>query len=284
MTVEHRFGTTEIDAVPERVVTVDVQWTDVMMAMDVDPVGYTVDSFMPESGVPWQDLPAEAEALSVDDGVPIEQIAELAPDLIVGTFSISDEDVYGQLSEIAPTIATLDEEQVTPWQDLVRTAGDVLADPDQAEEIIDSVDSRVADVAQELPGLEGRTFALAQYIVGDSMYIVADENDGSSTFFEQLGMTMYPPVREQGEETGDTRIQVSPERSDLLRSDLLTFLVNGGDENDLRDIAGFDRLPGTVAVLDYPTIVGLNTPSPLSIPYALERMRPHLEEAAAAAA
>ncbi|PZF80830.1 ABC transporter substrate-binding protein [Jiangella anatolica] len=283
VTVEHQFGTTEITGVPERIVTIDLQWTDVMLAMGVEPVGYSVDAFMPESGVPWQELPADAEALPLVDGPPIEQIAALEPDLIVGSYSIADQGVYDQLAAIAPTIAGADELQVTPWQDLVRTAGEILGEPDRAEEVIEDVDGEVAAVAAALPGLAGKTFSLAQYVVGDSMYVVADEQDGSSVFFQQLGMTMFPAVRDEGEATGDTRIMVSPERSDLLRADLLAFLVNGGDESDLADIAGFDQLPGTVAVLDYPTIVGLNTPSPLSIPYALEQLRPYLDEAAGAA-
>ena len=280
VTVDHQFGTTEIEGVPERIVTVDVQWTDVMLAMGVEPVGYSVDSLMPESGVPWQELPADAEPLSLDDGVPIEKVATLQPDLIVGTYSITDQAIYDQLAQIAPTVPTIDAAQVEPWQDLVRIAGDILAEPAAADELIASVDAQVDAVADELPGLQGKTFALAQYIVGDAVYIVADESDGSSVFFQQLGMTMYPPVREHGEQTGETRINVSPERSDLLRSDFLAFLVNGGDEDDLADIAGFDQLPGTVAVLDYPAVVGLNTPSPLSIPYSLEQLRPYLEQAA----
>ncbi|SDS60871.1 ABC transporter substrate-binding protein [Jiangella sp. DSM 45060] len=283
VTVEHQFGSTEITGVPERIVTIDLQWTDVMLAMGAEPVGYSVDAFMPESGVPWQQLPAEAEPLPLDDGPPIEQIAELQPDLILGSYSIADQGVYDQLSGIAPTIAGEDALQVTPWQDLVRTAGEILGEQDRAEDVIAGVDGEVAEVADALPGLAGKTFSLAQYIVGDSIYVVADEQDGSSVFFQQLGMTMYAPVRDEGEATGDTRIMVSPERSDLLRADLLAFLVNGGDESDLADIPGFDQLPGTVAVLDYPTIVGLNTPSPLSIPYSLEQLRPYLEEAAGAA-
>ncbi|WP_298332414.1 ABC transporter substrate-binding protein [Haloactinopolyspora sp.] len=280
VTVEHQFGTTEVEPAPERIVTLDVQWTDVMLAMGVEPVGYAVDPNMPESGVPWQDLPASAEALNMADGVPVEQIAELQPDLIVGTYSITDEAVYDQLAQIAPTIATLDAAQVEPWQDLVHTAGEVLADPEAADELVASVDEQVAAVADDLPGLRNKTFALAQYVVGDAIYIVADEADGSSVFFQQLGMTMYPPVRDHGEKTGQTRINVSTERSDLLRADFLAFLINGGDEADLADIAGFEQLPGTVAVLDYATIVGLNTPSPLSIPYALEQLLPYLEQAA----
>ncbi|MUL44321.1 ABC transporter substrate-binding protein [Streptomonospora sp. PA3] len=278
--VEHRFGTTEIGAVPQRVVTVDLQWTDVMLAMGVDPVGYTVDPLMPESGVPWQEMPAGAEPLQVADGLPIERIASLEPDLIVGAHSIPDRKTYRLLSEIAPTVPTLDERQVTPWQDLVELAGKVLDDPGTARDVVDSVDQEVAQAAEDLPGLEGRTFALAQYVVGDGMYIVADGQDGSSVFFQQLEMEMYPPVKRRGEETGEQRIAVSTERADLLRADFLAFLVNGGDEGDLADIPGFDRLPGTVAVLDYPSIVALNTPTPLSVPHALDTLRPHLEEAA----
>jgi iron complex transport system substrate-binding protein len=280
VTVEHQFGETTIESVPRRIVTIDVQWTDVMLAMGVEPVGYTLDELMPDARVPWQELPSGAKALSLTDGVPVEQVLALDPDLVLGTFSIADEATYEQLSDRVPTITGSPDQQVTSWQDMVRTAGEFLDEPEKAEQVISSVDGEVTAAAGELPALKGKTFALAQYIVGDSMYIVADEEDGSSVFFSQLGMTLYPPVVAEGRQTGDARVNVSTERADLLRADLLAFLVNGGDESDLADIPGFDQLPGTVAVLDYPTIVGLNTPTPLSIPYALEQLRPKLEEVA----
>lgn len=134
--------------------------------------------------------------------------------------------------------------------------------------------------ADDLPGLQDQTFALAQYVVGDSMYIVSDEEDGSSLFFQQLGMALLPEVVSEGEESGETRVNVSTERADLLEADFLVFYVNGGDENDLADIPGFEELPGTVAIQEYPVTAGLNTPSPLSIPYVLGELRPHLETAA----
>lgn len=129
VTVEHAFGETEVSTVPERIVTVDMQWTDVMLAMDVEPVGYTVDPLMPESGAPWQELSDDAEQLSAEDGLPLEKIAELDPDLILGMYSITDEDTYTLLSEMAPTIATPVGHEVTPWQDLMGIAGDLLDAP-----------------------------------------------------------------------------------------------------------------------------------------------------------
>jgi iron complex transport system substrate-binding protein len=281
VTVEHTFGTTTIDTVPRRIVTIDVQWTDVVLAMGVEPVGYTVDALMPDSTVPWQELPGGATALELTDGVPVEQVLALDPDLVLGSFSIADEATYQLLADRVPTVAGSPDRQVMAWQDMVRTAGEFLGQPGKAEQVVRSVDDEVGGLAGELPGLRGRTFSLAQYVVGDSMYVVADEQDGSSVIFEQLGMTLDPAVVDEGRRTGQARVNVSTERADLLRADFLAFLVNGGDESDLADIPGFDQLPGTVAVLDYPTVVGLNTPTPLSIPYALEKLKPHLEQAAA---
>jgi iron complex transport system substrate-binding protein len=283
VTVEHRFGTTTIDAVPERIVAIDLQWTDTMLAMGVEPIAYSVDAYMPDPEVPWQDLPDDATALNMEDGVPIDKILSLDPDLVVASFSISDQETYDLLSARVPTIAgPPSATAVTPWPELVRTAGQILDQPDRAEEVISSVEQEIRDTAAQLPELSGKTFALAQYIVGDSMTIVADEEDGSSELFQQLGMRLYPPLVSEGEESGDARISVSTERADLLRADLLAFLINGGDESDLADIPGFDQLPGTIAVLDYTTVVGINTPSPLSIPYALDALRPYLEDTAAA--
>ena len=282
VTVEHRFGTTEVNGVPERIVTIDVQWTDVMLSMGVEPVGYSVDALMPDGGEPWREGERGGEELALDDGIPVEQIAALEPDLIVGTYSIADKQTYEQLTKIAPTVAAKSKAGVEAWQDLVTTAGDLLEEPAKAQEVIDGVEDEIESAASDFPKLEGKTFALAQYLVGESSLVaVADENDGSSVLFKSLGMTMLPALKKEGQQENIPRVTVSPERSDLLAADFLAFLVNGGDESDLADIPGFDQLPasksGSVAVLDYATIVGLNTPTPLSIPYALEQLRPYLE-------
>ncbi len=77
------------------------------------------------------------------------------------------------------------------------------------------------------------------------------------------------------------RVMLSPERVDALVADLLVILPNGGTEQDLMALPGFDRLPsvanGGLAVVDYPTVVAFNVPSSLSIGYALDELRPQLE-------
>ncbi|MEX5634007.1 ABC transporter substrate-binding protein [Parafrankia sp. FMc2] len=280
VTVEHTYGTTTIESIPKRIVTLDLQWTDVLLAMGVEPVGYTVDPSMPATGVPWEEVSASAEKIEATDGLPIEKILALEPDLIVAAYAVNSEETYRLLSASVPVIAGPPGGQVPAWQDLTRTAGKFLNQTEKAKEVIAEAEAPVTALAAELPELRGKTFALAQYIVGDSLYIVGDPNDGSSKFFQAFGMELYPPVIEESQRAGQVRVKVSVERADLLRADLLGFLVNGGDESALADIPGFDQLPGAVATLDYATIVGLNTPSPLSIQYSLDKFRPYLTEAA----
>jgi iron complex transport system substrate-binding protein len=134
-----------------------------------------------------------------------------------------------------------------------------------------------AGVLEELPGLEGHTVAMANYVPGDAIYVVADPEDGASTFFRQLGIEVDPELVELADGAAG-RAELSLEQVELLDSDLLVLLTNGADPTE---IPGYDNLPavrsGAVAVLDVPTITGLNTPSNLSVPYALDAVRPALE-------
>jgi iron complex transport system substrate-binding protein len=135
-------------------------------------------------------------------------------------------------------------------------------------------------VAADLPGLGGKTYALANYVPGDAIYVVADPDDGASQFFGQLGLEIDPDLLAIADGASG-RVELSLERIDELDADLLVLLTNGAETED---IPGYDALPAfrddAVAILDVAYVAGLNTPTPLSVPYSLERIRPALEAAA----
>jgi iron complex transport system substrate-binding protein len=216
----------------------------------------------------------------VQNAIPYEAVAALEPDLILVSWAVTDEQEYERLSAIAPTIPLLGDEEVDTWQDMATVAGEVLGRPDAATALVADVDAQVAEMAARLPGLEGATFALANIVPGDGIYVVADPDDGASAIVEQLGMQIDPELVDQAAGSAG-RLQLSLERIDELDSDVLVVLTNGVEPSD---IPGFEQLPavrnGSVAVLDVADVSGLNTPSPLSVPYSLERIRPALEAAA----
>ncbi|MGN5240749.1 ABC transporter substrate-binding protein [Rhodococcus sp. SJ-3] len=292
VSIEHTFGTTVVEDTPERIVATSTQWVDALLELGVQPVGYlSAGSEGDERGLyPWQSEVSE-DAVDLTGGnsslmqgpLPIEPIAALEPDLILGNWQIASADAYDTLTEVAPTVAPLGETGVDNWADQLRALGTLLDRADDAEQIIAERNAEIDEYA--LPGLEGKTAVLAQFMFAERQFVaVADPSDGASVLFEQLGMTLPPAlVEEAGVAFG--RVTLSPERVDALVADLLVILPNGGTEADLMALPGFDQLPsvsnGGLAVVDYPTVVAFNLPSSLSMQYALDELRPQLEAVAA---
>lgn len=281
VTVEHRYGSTELTERPERIVSLDPQWTDVLAALEVAPVGHVIHVAQEDETFPWQEgLLDGSEALVYTDGIPFEAVAALQPDLIVGTYAIQNEGEYRRLAELAPTIPSLTDAEVETWEDIAEVAGRLIGDESAATALVDDVDAQVAAVAEELPGLEGTTIAFANYIAGSSIVVLADPEDGANQLFAQLGMELAPGIAAEADgATG--RIEISPENIHLLDGDVLLMLTNG---TDTAAITGWDQIQavqaGAAQVVDQTEAVALNQPSPLSIPWALEVIRPTLEAAA----
>jgi iron complex transport system substrate-binding protein len=281
-TITHQYGATDVEGVPQRIVSLDPQFTDVLLALDVTPAAYVAQTTVGDNGVfPWQgDQLAAATQISYDGvGFENQDVFNATPDLIVGTYSIENAERYADLTDIAPTIAAPDaDREVQRWQDLVTLAGQILDREDDAAELITRVEGEVADRAESLPDLEGKTYTFVNYVPGDALYVVADPEDGASELFGTLGLSINPEAL--GAADGKTgRAKFSLEQVDLLDSDLILMLANGGDPSDL---IGFDGLraaeTGAVFNLSFEEAVALNTPSPLSVPWVLDRLAPALEK------
>ena len=274
--VDHALGTTTVSERPERIVTLSVQWTDAVLAMGLEPVGYVLDQASGETApYPWQDGALDAaERIDTSGSVPFERIAALEPDLILTSYLGTEGPDLAKLEAIAPTIGLLGDLQVDPWQDQIETLGRILDDNTQAREVMADVEGRVAALAEELPGLEGKTYVAANYVEGDGIYVVADPEDGASRLFYALGMEIAPQVLALDEQAVG-RVQISTEQVDVLDADFLGILTNGSDSTAL---PGWNQLTavksGAVVDFELADVIGLNTPTPLSVPYVMDLIRP----------
>ena len=126
VTVKHAFGETKIPAPPKRVVSAGFTGQDDLLALGVVPIAVT-DWFGGEPfGVwPWAQPKlgtAQPAVLSLADGIQVDQIAALKPDLIVATNAGLDADTYTKLSAIAPTVAQSGQDAFfEPWKDQADT-------------------------------------------------------------------------------------------------------------------------------------------------------------------
>src|SRR3546814_6415418 len=75
VTIDHTYGETTIESTPERIVSIDTQWTDVLVALDAPLVADT-HAPVPEDGLfPWQDeMPESVEEIPVGDSISFEAL------------------------------------------------------------------------------------------------------------------------------------------------------------------------------------------------------------------
>jgi iron complex transport system substrate-binding protein len=154
VTVRHVFGETRIPAPPKRVVSAGFTEQDDLLAVGVVPIAVT-DWFGGEPfGVwPWARPKlggAQPVVLSLADGIQVDQIALLKPDLIVAANAGLDADTYTKLSATAPTIAQSGQDAFfEPWRDQATIVGQAVFKADEMGALIAGIDDKFATAGKD---------------------------------------------------------------------------------------------------------------------------------------
>lgn len=291
VTVEHKYGTTEVPAAPERIVTLGLSDQDAVLALGEKPVG-AVDWFgeRPFGDWPWaaplwgEEPPA---IVGERDEYNTEQIAALRPDLIIAQYSGMSEAQYGTLSEIAPVVAQPADhpDYQAPWQVMTRQIGKALGQEERANELIEGIDQRFAAIRAEHPEFEDMTAVVAEnYEPG--AYSVFSPRDPKMIFLAEMGFTMPEALTQfVGDETV---VDFSAERLELLEADRLVWLTgDDATEQRLEDDPLYQNLRVAaenrdvfVSYEDPPIGAALSFNTVLSIPYAADQLVPRLADPA----
>lgn len=165
VTIKHIFGETTVPAPPKRVVSAGFTEQDDLLAVGVVPVAVTNWFGDQPFGVwPWaqpQLGAAQPVMLNLDNGIQVDQIAALKPDLIVAVNAGLDADTYKKLSAIAPTVAQSDGDAFfEPWRDQATAVGTAVFQARQMKQRIADVDDKFAAVAKNHSGFKDRKAVL----------------------------------------------------------------------------------------------------------------------------
>src|SRR5271168_2321501 len=167
VTITHLFGQTVIKEPPKRVVSAGYTEQDDLLAVGVVPIAVT-NWFgdQPFAVWPWAQQKlgsAQPVVLSLDNGIQVDQIAGLKPDLIVAINAGVDADTYQKLSAIAPTVPQSGGDAFfEPWKDQATTIGQAVFQADQMKSLIDAVGQKFAAVAQKNPQWLGKKALLME--------------------------------------------------------------------------------------------------------------------------
>jgi iron complex transport system substrate-binding protein len=167
VTISHVFGETTVPEPPKRVVSAGFTGQDDLLALGVVPIAIT-NWFgdQPFAVWPWAREKlgnAKPVVLNLDNGIRVQQIARLKPDLIVATDAGVDEDTYQKLSAIAPTIPQSDGYAFfEPWKEQATAIGQAVFQPDRMKSLINGVDQGFAGVADKYPQFKNKKVLLLQ--------------------------------------------------------------------------------------------------------------------------
>ncbi|WP_448222068.1 ABC transporter substrate-binding protein [Gordonia iterans] len=280
-------GPVVIPSTPKRIVILGSQWIDTALAFGVTPVAYLDQTqVLTKEAAPWVGDKLERSTSLSMDGL-VAEIAKAKPDVILaeGYMATAQPEMYSKIKEIAPTIPGVTGKQVDPWQDLVTLFGTITHQNEKAKQITESVNGKIGQVTKDLPGLKDKSYALAYMFSSDQIQVMADPTDGAGVLFGQFGMKVAPRITAEYAKTRQPRFPISTENVPVLESDFMAITTgNDAMQRELLKLPGYKNLTsvknGAVSHLSLAEITGLNQPTPLSIPYLLEQMRPQLERAA----
>ena len=167
VTITHVFGETTVPEPPKRVVSAGYTGQDDLLALGVVPIAVT-NWFgdQPLAVWPWARPKlgnAKPVVLNLDNGIQVQRIASLKPDLIVATDAGVDQDTYQKLTAIAPTIPQSDGDAFfEPWKDQATAIGRAVFRPDQMKSLINGIDRSFAAVADKYPQFKTKKVLLLQ--------------------------------------------------------------------------------------------------------------------------
>jgi iron complex transport system substrate-binding protein len=279
VTVTHMFGETKVAAAPKRVVSAGYTEQDDLLAVGVVPIAVTNWWGDQPFGVwPWAQPKlggAQPEVLDLGNGIQIDRIAAMKPDLIVATNAGIDEDTYKKLSEIAPTIPQSGQDAFfEPWKTQAAAIGRAAFKFDEMAALVKAVEDKFTEIAKNNPQFSGKKALLLEgAIVGDAVNVLAPR--WRSDFLTQMGLAI-PDIGGT-----ITRDQMAPM---LDSADVLIWSTESDDQQAalLADptVASLRATTGNRNVFTGKDLAGaIAFASPLSYPVVADQLTPALAKA-----
>jgi iron complex transport system substrate-binding protein len=285
-TITHTFGETTVERAPTRVVCVGYTEQDALLALGIAPVAVTKWFGDAEAFIfPWaRDLLGDAplpEVLENTNGVEVEKIAALQPDLIIGQYAGLTRKEYDLLSKIAPTVAQSGDydDYGAPWDVMALTIGQAVGQPETMQAIIDDVKATTAEHAAQHPEFQGQSaLCVTPY---DGLFVYGPE-DPRTRMLEDLGFTFAEGFTTADGEFGSS---LSAERTADLDDVAVTVWIDLESDQAVKKV--YEQTPTSfgqgrffdVSEADGDYYVAHSFVTPLSIPYLLERYVPQLAAA-----
>jgi iron complex transport system substrate-binding protein len=229
-TIKHGLGETEVPERPERVATL-YSATDVALAVGLKPVAVDAASASAEY---LNGRLEEAENIGQGFEPNLEKLAALEPDLILG-LDVVVEQVYDQLSEIAPTVGVEFGETSGDWKRYNRDYAEALGRTGEFEGAMDDYEKKTEGFREKMGDRLGGTevaimraspenlrFDLPGIFIGDVVY-------------DDAGLRLPSRLREPAKNPENYTLEISREEFGRAEGSDALFVWNVTGEGPEKD-------------------------------------------------
>ncbi|GAA2819646.1 iron-siderophore ABC transporter substrate-binding protein [Crossiella cryophila] len=286
ITITHKLGTTTIKSAPKRVVVLGETDQDVLLSLGITPIAM-VKTNIGDGVAPWTKAKLTGAAPTLltagDNGFDVEQVLKLEPDLILANYDYYLDKYWKKLNDIVPTTAYETGPAEDSWQQVTRQVGKAVGKSAEAEKLVTEVEGKIAGVKKSNPELTGKKFAFGVTGQTGTIMVLKSTTDTATKLLGEFGLVLPPAIQQLPGES--FAVEVSAEKYDLLDQDVLITYFNDNKQHqqDVEQNPLFKKLKvvskGGTIVVDLSEFYSIRTPSPLGIPYAIDKMVPKLSAA-----
>lgn len=213
--ITHAMGVTDVPDNPQRIVVLTNEGTEALLAVGITPVG-AVKSWL---GDPWYDHiateMADVTVLGEESAVNLEVLVSLEPDLIIGNKQ-RHEDIYEQLSAIAPTV--ISERLRGDWKINMALYTDAAGKAEEGKAALAAFDARVAALHDALGASLDEKISIARFMSGQTRIMFKDSFSG--LLLAQLGFQR--PASQDKDEFAE---EITKERIPEFEGDRLFYFT-----------------------------------------------------------
>lgn len=185
VSVTHKYGTTEIPTQPKRAFVTLQRYADPLLALGIKPTTIVAYGNLDQ-------LKGHLDGVTIISDFPVkpESVLAAAPDLIIdGPWG--DENSYGLLAKVAPTIVVGSDETATKWRDLFQFYAKTFGKQAEHDAFMKTFDEKVAKTKDELAAkLGGETVMILRVALNRIMLWGKGTDKGftEDVLYQDLGL------------------------------------------------------------------------------------------------
>lgn len=220
-TVQHAMGETVITETPKKVVVLTNEGTEAVLELGVTPVG----AVGPGVGTEWyshikEDMEGVTE-LGEESAPNLETIASLQPDLIIGN-KIRHEEIYSQLSAIAPTVFS--EDLAGLWKENFELYAKALNKEEEGKAAMAKYDEHVKEVQATLSDKLEQEVSVVRFL--PTTVRIYQKDTFAGTILSDIGM-----ARPESQDVDNFMEVITEEQMASMDGDVMFYFNADYDED-----------------------------------------------------